>query len=316
MPLHPVYARDIKDSYSWTGALRLWQPVWVMLRLPDPDSAHRWCADERAGGRTLGFVPTMGALHPGHLALVQRAVAENDRCCVSIFVNPLQFNDPEDLRSYPRDYENDARQLEDAGCHMIFTGTPQQFFPEVETLDQVVQRDPGPGARGVEGAGRPGHFVGVATVCERLFKVVGRARAYFGEKDFQQTLVVKDLARSLGYPEIVVCPTVRDTSGLAWSSRNFLLTDTDRQQAAFLARALFTAAAAWRAGERDAQTLRAVMLRELERGNVQVEYAEVRDPEAWSPEPPTGKMVRAQALVAAHVGKVRLIDNLRLDAPE
>ncbi len=287
--------------------------IAMMLRLPDPDSARRWCAEQRAAGRTLGFVPTMGALHPGHMELLRRAQAENNVSCVSIFVNPLQFNDRNDLASYPRDFEKDAHMLEGAGCDMTFTGTLEQFFPEVENPEQIVQRDPGPGAEGVEGAARPGHFAGVATICERLFKTVGASRAYFGEKDFQQTLVVKDLARALGYPEIVVCPTVRESSGLAWSSRNYLLSASDRERATCLARALFAARTAWRGGEREPTRLRAAMLQELQTDGVRLEYAELRDPQAWSPLPPANPMSRAQALVAARVGNVRLIDTLRLD---
>jgi pantoate--beta-alanine ligase len=286
----------------------------MMLRLPDPQTAKRWCTEQRAAGRTIGFVPTMGALHPGHMELLRRARAENDVSCVSIFVNPLQFNDPKDLASYPRDSEKDARMLEEAGCDMIFTGTLEQFFPEVDNPEQMVKRQPGPGAEGVEGAARPGHFAGVATICERLFNVVGPTRAYFGEKDFQQTLVIKDLARDLGYPEIVVCPTVREPSGLAWSSRNYLLSEAERVQATCLSRALFATRDAWRAGERDPARLHRALLRELQVDGLQLEYAEVRDPEAWSPDPPSVPMSRAQALVAAKVGKVRLIDTLRLDA--
>ncbi len=258
----------------------------------------------------------MGALHPGHEALVRRAKAENDRCCTSIFVNPLQFNDPKDLESYPRDFDKDARQLEQAGCDMVFTGTLAQFFPEVAQGQQIRTRDPGPGAAGVEGAGRPGHFGGVATIVERLFEVVQPTRAYFGEKDFQQTLVVKDLAAAMGYPQIVVCPTVREASGLAWSSRNFLLSEAERARAACLSRGLFAARAAWRAGERDPTRLRKMLLQELQVEGVEPEYAELRDPEAWSPDTPSGPMTRAQALVAARVGKVRLIDTLRLDADD
>lgn len=285
----------------------------TLVRLPDPERARRWCAEQRADGRSVGFVPTMGALHEGHLALVRRAVAENDVVCVSIFVNPLQFNDPKDLARYPRDFDADAAQLERVGCEMVFSGTLQQFFPKVKQADQIVTRDPGPCAEGLEGASRPGHFGGVATICERLFRVVGPGRAYFGEKDFQQSLVVKQLARELGFPEIVVCPTVREPSGLAYSSRNVLLTDAERQQATCLSKALFALRRAWHNGKRDAIELRTVMLHELEHGGVQVEYAELRDPHAWTVESPTGPMLRAQALVAARVGKVRLIDNLRLD---
>lgn len=291
----------------------MWQPDCMVVHLPDPDSARGWCAEQRAAGRSIGFVPTMGGLHEGHLSLVRRAVAENEITCVSIFVNPLQFNDPGDLASYPRNLDDDIRQLQDIGCDMVFTGTFEQFFPDVESPEDIVQRDPGPGADGVEGAGRPGHFAGVATICERLFKVVGSARTYFGEKDFQQTLVVKDLARALGYPEIVVCPTVREPSGLAYSSRNVLLTDSERERAACISRALFSARHAWHQGECEAGKLREVMLRELDVDGIDVEYAELRDPHDWRPEAPAGSLVRAQALIAARIGKARLIDNLRLD---
>ncbi len=291
----------------------MWQPDRMVVHLPDLDSARGWCAEQRAAGRSIGFVPTMGGLHEGHLSLVRRAVAENEITCVSIFVNPLQFNDPGDLASYPRNLDDDIRQLQDTGCDMVFTGTFEQFFPDVESPEDIVQRDPGPGADGVEGAGRPGHFAGVASICERLFKVVGSARAYFGEKDFQQTLVVKDLARALGYPEIVVCPTVREPSGLAYASRNVLLTDSERERAACISRALFSARHAWHQSEREAGKLREVMLRELDVDGIDVEYAELRDPHDWQPEAPAGSLVRAQALIAARIGKARLIDNLRLD---
>lgn len=288
----------------------------MILRLPDPASAQHWCTGQRAAGRTIGFVPTMGALHEGHLSLVRRAVAENDVTCASIFVNPLQFNDPNDLARYPRDTEHDVKLLQSTGCTMVFTGTLEQFFPKAGDLNQIAKRDPGPGAKGVEGTGRPGHFAGVATICEQLFKIVGKGRAYFGEKDFQQTLVVKDLARTMGYPEIVVGLTAREPSGFAYSSRNVLLTDSEREQATCLSRALFAARDAWRKGERDPHKLRTIMLCQLQADGVRLEYAELRDPEAWEPEPPRKKMDRAQALVAAQIGNVRLIDTLRLDADD
>ncbi|MDH3671426.1 MAG: pantoate--beta-alanine ligase [Gammaproteobacteria bacterium] len=285
----------------------------MILRLPDPVSAQTWCHAQRAAGRSIGFVPTMGALHEGHLSLVGRAVVENNIACVSIFVNPLQFNDPDDLARYPRNFDDDAQQLEGAGCDMVFSGTLEQFFPEASVVAEITKRDPGPTAEGLEGASRPGHFAGVATICERLFKTVGPGRAYFGEKDFQQTLVVKDIARQLGYPEIVVCPTAREPSGLAYSSRNVLLTDSECKRAACISRALFMARHAWHQGEREVGKLRDVMLRELDVDGIHVEYAELRDPHDWRPEAPAGLLVRAQALIAARIGKARLIDNLRLD---
>jgi pantoate--beta-alanine ligase len=286
----------------------------ALVRCADPDTARRWCEARRAEGARLGFVPTMGALHEGHLGLVRRALAENDLACVSVFVNPLQFDDPRDFARYPRQLDGDARLLEPAGCSMLFTGTLAEFFPESPNGD-VPLRDPGPAAEGLEGAFRPGHFAGVATICARLFECVRPARAYFGEKDFQQCLVVQHLARALGFPEIVVCPTARESDGLARSSRNQLLAPAERGKAVALSRALFAARAAWREGERDPARLEALLAAELAREGLAVDYSEVRDPERFT-ERPRGPLVRARALIAARVGRVRLIDNLDLAGVE
>jgi len=256
----------------------------------------------------------MGALHEGHLGLVRRALAENERACVSVFVNPLQFDDPKDCERYPRDLEADARLLESVGCSMLFTGTLAQFFPEVAPGAPVPRRDPGPAAGGLEGEFRPGHFAGVATICARLFERVRPRRAYFGEKDYQQCQVVQHLAAELGYPEIVVCPTSRDPDGLARSSRNLLLAPGEREDALALSRALFAARATWQAGERAPERLEARLRGELARARVAVDYAEVRDPQRFA-ERPRAPLVRARALIAARVGRVRLIDNLDLAAP-
>jgi len=287
--------------------------------------AAEWCERVRrpAGGRpgrTLGFVPTMGALHQGHLELVRRAVAENDVCCVSVFVNPLQFNDPSDFEHYPRDLARDAELLELEGCAMAFSGTLAGFFPgELDPgtggLPASRLRDPGPAALGLEGEMRPGHFAGVATIVERLFSVVRPDRAYFGHKDFQQTLVVRDLASATAGPRIVVCPTSREASGLARSSRNELLTDKERERAVVLPAALRAARAAWDSGERRPGRLRDALLAALGEADITVEYAELRDPEHWTADVPDGPLERAVALIAARVGEVRLIDNARLDDP-
>ncbi|HEV8114332.1 MAG TPA: pantoate--beta-alanine ligase [Planctomycetota bacterium] len=275
----------------------------------DPGSARTWCAAVRADGRSLGFVPTMGALHAGHLALVRTALAENDRVCVSVFVNPLQFDDRRDFERYPRDFEGDARALAEAGASMVFTGSLDQFFPD----DIPALRDPGPRAAGLEGDLRPGHFAGVATIVARLFDVVRPDRAYFGQKDFQQTLVVRDLAKALGYPRIVVCPTVREASGLAMSSRNQLLSPAERETATVLYRSLEAARALWVKGVRDARVLADAMRGVLDRSAVAVEYAAVRDPEKWTRADPVGPLERGVALVAARLSSVRLIDNALLD---
>lgn len=280
-------------------------------RCPDPAAAARWCAARRARGESVGFVPTMGALHEGHLTLVERARRECSAVVVSVFVNPLQFNDPRDFERYPRDLEGDARLLEGAGAHLVFSGTLAQFFPEVAPGSPVPLRTPGPSARGLEGDFRPGHFAGVATICARLFELVRPARAFFGAKDFQQCQVVSELSAELGFPEVVVCPTSRDPDGLARSSRNQLLTSDDRREALVLSRALFAARAAYLAGERRAEALEAVLARELARGRVEVEYAVVRDP-ARLAETPRGPLRAARALIAARAGRVRLIDNLDL----
>jgi len=291
----------------------------VIERLGQVADARAWCTAARARG-PLGFLPTMGALHEGHLELVRRATEENDAVAVSVFVNPLQFDDPADLERYPRDFEGDAALLAEAGCHMVFRGTLQEFFPgELDDdgrLPAERLRDPGPTALGLEGEFRPGHFAGVATIVDALFDVVRPERAYFGAKDFQQCLVVTDLAAERGGPEIVVCPTVREPSGLALSSRNRLLDAEGLRQALALSRACRAARESWRAGERGAgvlsQVMTSVLSGVLSGPGLEIEYAEVRDPGAWSAERPGEPLERGVALVAATVQGVRLIDNLAL----
>lgn len=285
-----------------------------LLAFETVDEARLWCDASRGAGGTLGFVPTMGALHQGHLELVRRAARENDRVCVSVFVNPLQFNDPGDLDRYPRDFTGDARLLGAAGCSMVFTGTLDEFFPEGVDAMRVA---PGPAAEGLEGTFRPGHFEGVATIVNRLFDVVQPTRAYFGAKDFQQCLVVEALSEARGgRPEIVRCPIVRSPKGLALSSRNELLTPEARDTALALSRALDVARVAWREGIRDAEALEEALAAQLDVPDVQLEYAEIRDPNAWTADAPRGRLERAVALVAAEVGGVRLIDNTVLHEEE
>ena len=285
-----------------------------MIRsLPDPQAASRWCSGERARGRTIGYVPTMGALHRGHLSLVERAVRENDVACVSIFVNPLQFNQRDDLERYPRDMAGDIALLEGAGCGMVYTGTLGGFFPEVGDVGDIVPADAGAAACGLEGEFRPGHLQGVCAIVERLFRTVGDCNAYFGEKDFQQTLVVAELARGVDGVNVVVCPTVRESSGLAMSSRNRRLNDEELGVAAGVYQALLAAGEAWRGGIRSVGELESILRGGLTDERLRVEYAAVRDAGNWSENLPCGEMTRARALVAVYIGEVRLIDNLRLD---
>ncbi len=294
----------------------------MIVRLDDPrapQEAARWCREQVASGRSLGFVPTMGALHDGHLALVRRARRENEAACVSVFVNPLQFNEKRDFERYPRDFDADVKLLDGAGASMVFTGTLASFFPgEIDERGELVERawrDPGEPALGLEGDLRPGHFRGVATIVARLFDVVRPTRAYFGAKDYQQTLVVRDLVRRLGGPRIVVCETEREPSGLARSSRNELLTPDERRQALVLYSSLRAAHEAWQRGERSPRALSAGMQACFEGSPARLEYAQVRDPERWTRDAPTHALERAVALVAARLGSVRLIDNMRLDEP-
>ena len=291
----------------------------MIEQLESPAQASAWAAHQRARGRSLGFVPTMGALHEGHLSLVERALAENDLACVSVFVNPLQFDEASDLDAYPRDWQGDVQRLQDIGCQMVFTGTLAQFFEgQLDAAGKLARehhQDPGAGALGLEGACRDGHFEGVATIVDRLFDVLHPDRAYFGQKDYQQTLVVREVARRRRSPQIVVCPISREPSGLARSSRNQRLSSEEREHAACLSRALRRCAASWHAGERDAAQLERVLRAEFDGEPVGLEYAAVRGSAAWTVERPAAALESAVAVVAARVGPVRLLDNHLLDEP-
>jgi pantoate--beta-alanine ligase len=274
--------------------------------------ARAACDRIRADGRTVGFVATMGAFHDGHRSLMRRARAERDALVVSIFVNPLQFGDPRDLEAYPRDEEADLADAEREGADLLFAPSASEMYPDGEPEVTV---DPGRLAERIEGASRPGHFRGVATVVAKLFAVVGHCTSYFGEKDAQQLAMVRRMVRDLSMPvEIVGGPIVREPDGLALSSRNARLTPEQREAAPCLFLALSEAAAAARAGERDAATLIAIMAREIGgTAAARLDYATVVDDRAFEEistvEPP------ARALVAARFGDVRLIDNLVLPVP-
>ena len=265
---------------------------------------------ERAAGRTVGLVPTMGALHDGHRSLVERAVAAGDVVCVSVFVNPLQFGPAEDLTTYPRDLAADVRVAERSGASLVFVPPVEEMYPPGATTRVRVQ-----GLGDVlEGASRPGHFEGVATVVTKLLSIAGRCRAYFGEKDFQQLVVVRRLVADLSLPvEVVACPTVRALDGVAVSSRNRHLSGDEREAAAVLLRALQAGAASILAGERDPGEVRALMGDIVEAEPlVELDYAEVVDAATLAvPEKLDGEL---RLLVAARVGTTRLIDNLGVRA--
>jgi pantoate--beta-alanine ligase len=266
------------------------------------------CDAVRADGRTVGLVPTMGALHEGHLSLIRRARAERDHVVVSIFVNPLQFGDPADLAAYPRDEQDDLGVAAREGVDVVFAPTVEEMLGSGEPGVTV---DPGPLGDRLEGASRPGHFRGVATIVAELFNAVGPCAAYFGEKDAQQLAAIGQMVRDLSFPvEVVPCPTVREPDGLAMSSRNQRLSPEQREAAGCLFLALSEAAEMVRAGEREAAKLVAAMAREIgATPQARLDYAAVVD-DRFEPvrriEGPT------RALVAARFGEVRLIDNLML----
>jgi pantoate--beta-alanine ligase len=276
----------------------------------DAERMRALVAAARAAGRRVGFVPTMGALHAGHASLVARAARECDDVAVSIFVNPTQFGPHEDFARYPRTLAADLELLAPHGVRWIYAPEVADVYPPGDATRVVVG---GPATR-FEGERRPGHFDGVATVVCRLFLAVPADRAYFGAKDWQQTLVVKRMARDLGLPiEIVVCPTVREPDGLAMSSRNAYLSAAERTRAVALRESLAVAEAQWAAGAEPAAIELAMREPLLSRG-VEIDYAALADPDTL--EPLAAGALRAVALVAGRLGSTRLIDNVQLPVRE
>jgi pantoate--beta-alanine ligase len=264
----------------------------------------------RATGCTVGLVPTMGALHDGHTSLIARARAECDVVAVTIFVNPLQFGDPDDIAQYPRTLERDAVVCAEAGADVVFAPAVAEMYPSW----------PAPPATAVsvcgvseswEGASRPGHFDGVATVVTKLFSIAGPCRAYFGQKDFQQLAVVRRLVADLSLPvEIIGCPTVRESDGLALSSRNVRLSPAERAAAVTLSQALAAGRAAVAEGVRSGPAIGALMRAVAESEPlVHVDYAVAVDPASLVEADSVADPAQLRLLIAAQVGPVRLIDN-------
>jgi pantoate--beta-alanine ligase len=258
----------------------------------------------------VGFVPTMGALHDGHLSLVRRARRECERVAVSIFVNPAQFGPLEDFQSYPRDLSRDLNLLGAEGVDLVFVPAQSAIYPEGFVTWVTVERL----AKRWEGASRPGHFRGVATVVLKLLNLVRPERAYFGEKDYQQLRVVERLVRDLGVPTAIVpCPTVREPDGLALSSRNAYFSPEERRAATVLWRALAAALDECVKGERSTARLCRVVKSVIgEEPLARLDYVAVADPETLEPVKQIDQR-GAVCCLAAWVGKVRLIDNVRLE---
>ena len=274
--------------------------------LAHPSEMRAWSRAERARGRRIGFVPTMGFLHEGHLRLVDRARERADRVVMSIFVNPLQFGAGEDFTTYPRDVERDKKLASERGVECLFLPDANAMYP----ADPRVRLHPGPMADGLEGAARPGHFAGVLTVVAKLFHLVEPDIAVFGRKDFQQAMLVRRMVDDLNFAlEVDVAPTVRELDGLALSSRNAYLQGDERRAALALSRALRAVEQAWRGGEADPGPLARRGLDVLRAPGVAPEYLALVDEQM---RPVARVDARTVVLVAAKVGKTRLIDNVVL----
>jgi pantoate--beta-alanine ligase len=279
-----------------------------MLLLTSITETRSACARIRSEGKTLGLVPTMGALHRGHLSLVRAAQASCDAVAVSIFVNPTQFGPKEDFAGYPRNLEQDCQTLEAAGVDLVFAPSAEEMYPAgASTFVEVT----GLSDR-LDGASRPGHFRGVATVVTKLLHIFAPDHAFFGQKDAAQVAVLRKMVRDLLFPvQLDVCPTVREPGGLALSSRNSYLTPEQRRQALVLSRALLAVEREAKGGELDSGKLLAVaMLILAEEPAVLVDYCRILDPDTLEDVPAVGH--GALLAVAARVGSTRLIDNLLL----
>lgn len=273
------------------------------------DELRHRVANAKAEGKSVGLVPTMGALHAGHISLVDRARKENDMVVVSVFVNPTQFNNAEDLATYPRTEEADCAKLEAAGVDVAFIPSVDEVYPEPDTR----RFDLGEVAAVMEGAMRPGHFNGVAQIVSKLFSIVEPTRAYFGEKDFQQIAVIRRMVEIEGFNlEIVDCPICREEDGLAMSSRNTRLTVEQREVAPVIHRTL-AASVDWAKTHTLEQTKRFVIDEINSFPQMEVEYYEIVDPLTMQPLDAWEDAVNGRPVgcVTAYCGKVRLIDNIR-----
>jgi pantoate--beta-alanine ligase len=274
-------------------------------------TVRQYLAAERAAGRRIGLVPTMGYLHDGHLSLVRAARQDNDVVVMSIFVNPKQFGPQEDFTAYPRDLAHDLRLAQEAGVDAVFSPPVTEMYPPDFNTAVIVNELTEP----LCGASRPGHFQGVTTVVAKLFNIVGPHRAYFGQKDYQQALVIQKMVHDLLMPlEVVVCPTVREADGVAMSSRNAYLNSSERQAAQVLCRALRLAAERLAQGERQGQRLTA-QLRQCIAAEPQarLDYVAICDPQTLQEvETLSGTVL---VVLAVYIGKTRLIDNALLAVP-
>lgn len=270
-------------------------------------SLKNFLSRQRLQNKSIGLIPTMGALHEGHISLIDTAKIQNDIVVCSIFVNPTQFNNPEDLAKYPRTLEEDCAMLEKAGCSAVFAPSVEEMYPEKPMLTihfgllETV----------MEGASRPGHFNGVGIVVSKLFNIVGPHRAYFGQKDLQQVTIVNRMVEDLSFDlELVICPTIRETDGLAMSSRNRRLSEEERAHAPIIYKILLDAKEKLLAGDDIEEVKESVKLEYQVLAGFELDYFEVADTKTLQPIHTIGEKGTTALCVATYLGPVRLIDNI------
>lgn len=267
-------------------------------------------AEQKNLGKTVGFVPTMGALHQGHLSLIKQCKVENDVCVVSIFVNPTQFNNKQDLASYPRTLDKDAKLLEPLGCDFIFAPSEKDMYSE-EEVNKTFDFDFKGLDKVMEGKFRPGHFNGVVQIVSKLFSIVNPNKAYFGEKDFQQVAIIRHMTKSMAFPiEIIACPIIREESGLAMSSRNELLSVDERKNAVHISKVLNESRNF--VSQKSPKALTEWVIEQVNSGNgLEVEYFEIVDGDSLQTIEKWEDTKYAVGCITVYCGKVRLIDNMR-----
>jgi pantoate--beta-alanine ligase len=282
----------------------------MMKQFSTIKETHDYLWSQKDIGKSIGFVPTMGALHKGHLALVNRSKLENDLTLCSIFVNPIQFNNKEDLAKYPRSLASDAKMLDEAGCDILFIPETSEMYPENELVNLDLEF--GMLDKVMEGKFRPGHFKGVAIVVKKLFEITLPTRAYFGKKDFQQLAIIRYMLQKLSIPiEIIPCPTVREPDGLAMSSRNMRLTIAERNLAPIIYQILFEVKQ--KVGKLPVRELKEWAIKRIQKDPaLRVEYFEIADKDSLMPLENWNHKEHAVAFTAVFLGGVRLIDNIEL----
>lgn len=265
----------------------------------------------RKEGKSIGFVPTMGFLHEGHLSLIKRARKDNDLVIVSIFVNPTQFGPGEDLESYPRDLEKDSALCDDSGADIVFAPSVEEMYPDrygtyVEVEGDITKK--------LCGESRPGHFRGVTTIVSKLFNIIPADRAYFGQKDAQQVAIIERMVRDLSFDiEIIPCPIIREEDGLAMSSRNNYLSEEERIDALILSQSLFEVEKIINKGEKNSEIVKNIIIDNIKsKPSARIDYVEIVDAKTLE----AVSEIRGEILIAlaVKIGKARLIDNIRLEA--